>query len=452
MTRTMLARCALPWTLVAAAACGRAIGGAGTGLDDAPGPSDPDAVGDGNGFGDAGTDGDGGNPDAMTGGDGGGGADAMTGGDGGGGGTGVVPVVPCTTPVVTTGPLPTGVNFGQTGDPGPLMARDARAFVFLEGSTLWTIAQAGSASTVARPAELANATSLGAFASVSGRSAVTYLRQSMPRARSFDGMTWGAERTLPCTQMGLACSVRAATDGHLWVYTNSAFHEDSGGTFVNRGGGPALPLYWDVDRTGAVVLLAAGATGSGDKLVVWKLAAGAAGWTRVGALRDTDVAGVEPSIEGGFRFGTAGPGTIAPDGSIHLFSDSRCIGTGDRNKGQAYARSRDGITWSVELLPAATTLHAGNLTWHHSSFWASDYENARFVVTSSVAPTFDGFQWQYPDRRFDVVGRCLDPAATPTFGLLATTRLRGWTTRGYTRFSETGAASLLTDEGLTQTQ
>lgn len=305
-----------------------------------------------------------------------------------------IPLAPCATAPATWGPLPTGVTWPQVYDPGPLMTHGARAFVFLEGSQLWTIAHAGSASTAAKP------------------------------------------------------SARAAPDGHVWVRTAGAFHEQTGATFANRGGGPAGPLYWDVDGAGAVIILAYGDTQQAEKLAVWRLAAGAGGWTKVGALHAADVAPV--SIEGGFALGSFGPGTIARDGSIHVFSDARCIGTGQRNKTQLYARSRDGVTWSVEALPSADALHAGNVTWSHNAFWASDYDNARLVITSSPAPTFDGWEYHYPDRRYDLVGRCLDAQGNATFGRLASTRNPGWTTRGYASISATGATAFLTSDGLVQ--
>jgi hypothetical protein len=70
------------------------------------------------------------------------------------------------------------------------------------------------------------------------------------------------------------------------------------------------------------------------------------------------------------------------------------------------------------------------------------------VTTSSPKPTFDGFEYHYSDRRFDVIGRCTDPQGNATFGRLASTRYPGWTTKGYASFSSTGAASFLTNDGL----
>lgn len=361
-----------------------------------------------------------------------------------------IPLEPCATAPMKWGPLPTGVTWPQLYDPGPLLTRDARAFVFLEGSALWMIAQAGAASTAARPTALADATYLGGFSSLAGPHVVTFLRQSTPHARTFDGTAFGPELALPCSYLGTDCVARAAPDGHLWVRTANGFHEQTGTTFANRGGGPAGPLYWDIDASGAVVMLATGDYQLAEKLAVWKLAAGAGGWSKVGALLSSDVAAVASTIEGGFALGALGPGTIARDGSFHVFSDARCIGTGQRNKTQVYLRSRDGVQWAIETLPSADALHAGNVTWSHNAFWASDYDNVRLVITSSAKPTFDGFEYHYPDRRYDLVGRCLDPQGTPTFGILASTRNPGWTTRGYASFSTTGAAAFLTSDGLVQ--
>lgn len=363
-----------------------------------------------------------------------------------------VPLAPCADAPTTWGPLPTGVTWPQHYDPGPLMTRGDRAFVFLEGSALWTIAQAGSASTAAKPAALDSSTYLGGFSSLAGPHVLTFLRQSVPHARTFDGTSFGPDLSIPCSNLGADCVVRAAPDGHVWVRTGGAFHEQTGTTFVNRGGGPAGPLYWDIDASGAIVMLSPGDFALAEKLAVWKLAAGAGGWTKAGALLTSDVAAVASTIEGGFALGSFGPGTIAPDGSFHLFSDARCIGTGQRNKTQVYLRSRDGVQWEIETLPSADTLHGTNVTWSHNAFWASDYDNVRVVITSSPKPTTDGFQWFYPDRRYDLVGRCLDTQGNPTFGRLASTRNPGWTTRGYASFSSTGAAAFLTSDGLVQVE
>lgn len=379
---------------------------------------------------------------------GGGSGDGGTGDGGAGDGTSV-PVPLCADPVTTDGPLPTGVMFPQSTEPGPLMTRDARAFLFLEGSALWTTAQAGSASTAALPAPLAGGSSFGGFASLSGTSVVTFQRQGTARAVTFDGSNFGPERALPCTAVGPDCTVHAAGDGHLWVRTASNFHELVGAAFENRGGGPAAPITWDVDAAGTVIVMATGDSQLDEQLVVWKLSPGAGGWVKAGALHDSDVASVSSTIEGGFRL-AAGAGAIAPDGSFHVFSDPRCIGTGERNKTQVYARSHDGVAWTVETLPDADVLFAGNVTWRHSAYWAASYDNARYVMTSSPKPTFDGYVWSYPDRRYDVVGRCLDATGTPVFERIASARLPGWTTRGYARFSETGAVALLTELGLTQ--
>ncbi len=423
-------------------------GGNNPGDDDASdgGTGDHDGGGtdDGGTLGDGGTTSDGTTSDGTT-------SDGSSSDGGTDGGTVTpIPLEACATAPMTWGPLPTGVTWPQVYDPGPLMTRDARAFVFLEGSALWTIAQAGAASTAAKPAALADSTYLGGFSSLAGPHVLTFLKQSVPHARTFDGTSFGADLAIPCNYIGTDCVVRAAPDGHVWVRNQNVFHEQTGTTFANRGGGPAGPLYWDIDATGAIVMLAYGDSQLSEKLAVWRLAVGAGGWTKVGALHAADIATVAATIEGGFTFGSFGPGTIARDGSFHVFSDARCIGTGQRNKTQVYIRSRDGVQWSVETLPNADTLHAGNVTWNHAAFWASDYDNARLVITSSPKPTFDGFEYHYPDRRYDLVGRCLDTQGNPTFGRLASTRNPGWTTRGYASFSSTGAAAFLTSDGLVQ--
>lgn len=418
-------------------------------------------IGDDDGSTDGGAAGDGGmpDPDGATG-DGGASGDGGSSGDGGtdgstsdgatdGGSITPVPLEPCASAPMMWGPLPTGVTWPQLYDPGPLMTHDSRAFVFLEGSALWTIANAGAASTAAKPAALSDTTYLGGFASLAGPHVLTFLKSSAPHARTFGGTTFGPDLALPCANLGTDCVAHAAPDGHLWVRTGNAFHEQTGSTFANRGGGPAGPMVWDIDASGAIVMLAYGDFALHEKVAVWKLAAGAGGWTKVGALLDADVATASSMIEGGFQLSS---GTIARDGSFHVFSDARCIGTGQRNKLQVYMRSRDGVAWTVESLPSADTLHAGNVTWHHNAFWASDYDNVRVVITSSAKPTFDGFEYHYPDRRFDLVGKCLDAQNTVTFGRLASTRYPGWTARGYASFSPTGAAAFLTSDGLVQVE
>jgi hypothetical protein len=397
---------------------------------------------------DGGAAGDGSDQDGGSGGDGGTSDGGNDGGNDSGPDGGTVTPIPleaCANAPTKWGPLPTGVTWPQLYDPGPLMTQGSHAFVFLEGSTLWTIANAGSASTATKPAELADSTYLGGFRSLAGPNVLTFMKQNVPHARTFDGTTFGPDLAIPCNYLGADCVVRAAPDGHVWVRNNNVFHEQTGTTFANRGGGPAGPMYWDIDATGAIVMLAYGDTGLGEKLAVWKLAAGAGGWTKLGALLASDVASV--TIEGGFQLGSA---IIARDGSFHVLSDARCIGTGQRNKTQVYIRSRDGVQWNVETLPNADTLHAGNVTWSHNAVWANDYDNARFVITSSPKPTFDGWDYHYPDRRYDLVGRCLDTQGAATFGILASTRNIGWTTRGYASFSSTGAAAFLTSEGLVQ--
>jgi hypothetical protein len=424
------------------------VAGCGAGGGNQVGPDGGDDL-DGGAGGDGGTTSDGGDggssSDAGT--DGGSTSDGGTDAGTDGGTIMPVPLEACANAPAKWGPLPTGVTWPQLYDPGPLMTRDARAFVFLEGSSLWTVAQAGAASTATKPAALTGSTFLGGFSSLAGPHVLTFLVQNAPHARTFDGTTFGPDLAIPCNYLGADCVVRAAPDGHVWVRNNGVFHEQTGTTFANRGGGPAGPMVWDIDASGAIVMLAYGDSLLAEKLAVWKLAAGAGGWTKVGALLASDVAAASSAIEGGFQLGAS---TIARDGSFHVFSDARCIGTGQRNKTQVYIRSRDGVAWTVETLPAADTLHTTNVTWSHNAIWASDHDNVRVVITSSPKPTFDGWEYHYPDRRYDLVGRCLDQQGNPTFGVLASTRNPGWTTRGYASFSSTGAAAFLTSEGLVQ--
>ena len=133
----------------------------------------------------------------------------------------------------------------------------------------------------------------------------------------------------------------------------------------------------------ALVCLLALRTGAwrafGQHAGLWVLLV-AAGLTNVGF--NWAVAAVDALIEGGYRPGIT---ALAQDGSVHVLSDARCIGTGERNKVQAYARTQDGTTWEVTTLPDVDTLHGGQLTWSHATLWARDFDQVRYAVTSSVA-------------------------------------------------------------------
>ena len=200
-----------------------------------------------------------------------------------------------------------------------------------------------------------------------------------------------------------------------------------------------------VDADGTVWV---GGRGITEVFQIWKLAEGASGWTKTGALTTTMLGADAAAIEGGFQLDSI-VGAFAPDGSVHLWSSARCINTGDRNKLQLYMRSQDGVSWSVERLPDMTALLDGHVTWSNNQVWASSYDNARFVNVSSTKPIMQGLDWIYPSRQLNVIARCTS-GGQPAFERLATAPLPGWTVRGFSRFSDTGALTLLTSLGLTQ--
>ena len=382
---------------------------------------------------------DGGNPDAVN-------------PDGGDPDGGPLSLPACDAVTVVDGPIASAASLSVYGsyDPGPLMLEDERAFVFLAGSDMWMTASHGSAMTGAVPSVIAGASRLSAWRTIAGWNGVTYEKGGKVYGTTFNGAGFSSPVETPCTSGGYACEARPAGDGHLWVYTSGNFHEETPSGFENRGGGPVTPSQWDVDAQGTLIVLGSGSSVAGEVLVVWKLFPGAGGWTKAGALMDADVAAVDAQIEGGFQFGSNGLGALAADGSIHLFSDARCVGTGDHNKVQAYLRSTDGNTWQVETLPSADDLTDGLVTWRNVAFWAGDYERVRYVVMSSPQPTFDGYTWYYPDRRYDVIARCEDAQGQATFTRVASASHPGWTQRGFAGFSDWGVATLLSVPGLTQ--
>ena len=357
---------------------------------------------------------------------------------------------------VIYGPMATPVDGTRYGtyELGPLMLGADHAHVFLEGTGMWMDAQRGAARTQLLPASLAGGTELAAYRSLSGRTGVAFIVGSKVMAAVYDGTTFGAPLETPCTTLGsLACDVRVAADGHLWVRAGSNFYEQGASGLENRGGGPVGPSQWDVTAAGDVVILGPGDTQAGELLAVWRLVRGAGGWSKTGALLPSDVAAVAPSIEGGFRLGSnelGSVGALASDGSIHLFSDARCIGQGDRNKTQVYLRSRDGHAWDAVTLPDAGSLTDAQVTWRNTAFWAGDYDTVRYVSMSSPKPTFDGSTWSYPDRQYNVIARCRADDGSVSFARIARSALPGWTERGFSGFSETGQATLLTRSGLTQ--
>ncbi|MEO8551743.1 MAG: hypothetical protein ABI678_17320, partial [Kofleriaceae bacterium] len=256
---------------------------------------------------------------------------------------------------------------------------------------------------------------------------------------------------IPCTFSDATsneCDVRAVGDHHLWVRSGAHLYEQTGATFADRGGAPIYPSLFAVSATNDVTV--ASESFAGDEVfVIWTLVANSGGWTRTGSLTKTILGAAATSIEGGFQLDPA-IGTIAPDGSFHLLSSSRCIGTGQRNKTQLYMRSRDGVTWDVETLPDIGTFTDNQVTWKDLAVWASDYDNARFVNMSSPTPTPDGDGgYYYPDRQLNAIARCTQNG-TLAFERIAAVRLPGWTVRGVAGFSETGVVTFATTLGLTQ--
>lgn len=395
-----------------------------------------------------------------------GGSDAGTGGGDGGptdggiaddaaptdGGTGqpVVPVHACGAATVDIAPaLPTPLDltsYGTYGSP-PLFLDGDTARVVYGTSATWMTAAHGTAQTAAAPAVLAGATYFNAGRSLSGRIVGVYNVGAEVRASVFEGGTFASSIAIPCTlaQPSYNCEVRAASDGHLWVRQDQALYEQVGATFESRGGAPIGAELFDVDADGTVWV---GGRGITEVFQIWKLAEGAPGWSKTGALTTAMLGADAAAIEGGFQLDGI-VGAFAPDGSVHLWSSARCINTGDRNKLQLYMRSRDGVSWSVERLPDMTALLDGHVTWSNNQVWANSHDNARFVNVSSTRPIMQGLDWIYPSRQLNVIARCTS-GGQPTFERIATAPLPGWTVRGFSRFSDTGALTLLTSLGLTQ--
>jgi hypothetical protein len=349
------------------------------------------------------------------------------------------------------GALPTPAFSSSTSsfDPGPLALFGDRSLVFLSSGMMMDVAS-GSGTTRFRPSPLDTAQTVRAFRSLSGRTAVVWSGNDNAKtsAATFDGTNVGTPIELPCNSAAVAngaCSARVAPDGHLWIYASSNLYEQVGSALALRGGPPGSSYLWDVDASGAVVVLSH-APGSAEPVVRWKLAPGAGGWTKAGALPKETASALAGSL-GSFDLGGA---ALAPDGSVHLFSSSRCIGEGERNRPQIHLRSRDGLAWSGVTMPDTDTLYAGHVTWKNEAHWASDYDNVRLVVMSSPPPTRVGYSYRYPDRQFNVLARCRTPEGRASFARVATTRVPGWTDRAFASFSETGAVTLLSRAGIAQ--
>ena len=350
----------------------------------------------------------------------------------------------CTDAGRSTVTLPTGVSFDAyvTSEPGPLMPRGARTHLFLDGS-FWSVGEGGTMATHALPDVLLGATHFTPQRSASGYSSILFSKGGSWFVSAYDDLRVSPAVALPVGTGTV--EARVAGDGHHWIRQGEVFHEQTATVFVNRGSGPAGGT-WDVLADGTVVLVTFPSSGS-TEIVVWSLLPGAVAWTERASLRAAEVADIAAGVEGGFDPATA---AIAPDGSVHVFTNARCIGEGQRNRQQAYARL-EGTVWHVERLPPIDELTAGLLTWNQPAVWAGDREHVRFVYTSSLAPTFDGWSYVYPERNYDVVSRCRTEAGELSFARIGRVRHPGWTQRGFASFSETGVATLLTKSlGLTQ--
>jgi len=379
------------------------------------------------------------------------------------------PILPsCEARATVSGPIATPTPFGSftTLDPGPIAAIGDRSFIFLDIPPIGTsqgtwmdVSPIGpnglTGLTSVRPDPIKNAKYPRAFRSISGRTVVIYDDTSSlqtTKAVTFDGgSTFGTPIATPCNSADVrngACEAHAAGDGHIWLRKGANLYEEvGGGTLELRGGAPIEPRILDVDVLGNV--FAVGSGSGNDVLVGWKLAVGAGGWSKLGALPKSRLAAFAPHIEGGVQLDSIF-GSIAPDGSVHLFSNARCIGEGDRNRAQLYIRSRDFREWEVEPLPSADTLYDGQVSWRHGAMIALDYHRVRTVVLSSPKPSFDGFAYSYPDRQYNLLLRCRTSEGRASFTRAAFGRVPGWNERAFATFSSTGIATFLTRAGVTQ--
>ncbi|MEO8840263.1 MAG: hypothetical protein ABI591_14725 [Kofleriaceae bacterium] len=363
-----------------------------------------------------------------------------------------IPLVACGSPVEVDLTLPTALAFGSFGtyQPAPWLLTESHARIFYPTTGDMMAAAHGSATTTGWPAALAGSTYAAGQHSASGADVVVFLVGSQPMASIVTTGGFAPAIAIPCTPGDFqgACGVRVAGDGHLWVRSAQHLYEQTAQGFADRGGAPIYPTLFDVDAAGDVWIASESSTGD-EVFQIWKLLHGAAGWTKTGSLTHAMLGTAAASIEGGFQWDSVF-GAFAPDGSIHLLSSARCIGTGQRNRAQLYVRSRDGVTWEVETLPDLGTLVDGQVTWRDLAAWASDYDNVRFVDESSPTPIDNGDgTYSYPDRQLNAIARCV-ASDQPAFERIAKVRLPGWTVRGFAGFSAAGVTTFATTLGLTQ--
>jgi hypothetical protein len=245
------------------------------------------------------------------------------------------------------------------------------------------------------------------------------------------------------------CEARVAGDGHVWV-ANPDLHEQVGAGFEARGAPPVTPAAWDVDADGNVLVAAVGHLSADDYVTVWRLRPGALGWSRVGVLPSDAVQEVSDRIEQGFALGGI---FFAQDGSLHMLSSARSIGTGTHNRDQYVLRTRDYDEWEVEQLPSIEALAGddNHVGWRYHGFWGASYDRVRYIVMSSSKPVYNGWDWRYPGaRQLNVVERCRDEDGEIGFATVAALRHSGWTTPGFSTFSRSGVATVLTADGLSQ--
>lgn len=373
----------------------------------------------------------------------------------------------CEARATVSGPIATPTPFGSftTFDPGPIAPIGDRSFIFLDipstgtaEGTWMDVSPIGpnglTGLTSVRPDPIKTAKYPRAFKSMSGKTVILFDDGGLgatTKAATFDGTTFGAPITTTCSYADVlngGCEARAAGDGHIWVRHNNNLYEQVGAALQLRGGAPVGPRIFDVDSAGTVYAVGASASFN-EVLVGWKLAVGAGGWSKLGALPKSRFDAVANQIEGGVQLDGIF-GTLAPDGSIHLFSSARCIGEGDRNRNQIYIRSRDFREWEIEGLPSADNLYNGQVSWRHAAIVALDYQRVRTVVLSSPKPTFDGFAYSYPDRQYNLLLRCRNNDGRASFTRAGYARVPGWSERAFATFSSTGIATFLTRGGITQ--